>query len=85
MNDTPKHWLVRPENIRRLWLVFIVILAVTVVAELFIDVHPVFELEHVFAFNAIFGFLACIGMVLGAKVLGVLLKRPDTYYRDDPS
>ena len=31
---------------------------------------------------ALFGFLACVGMVLFAKLLGVFLKRRDDYYED---
>jgi UPF0716 family protein affecting phage T7 exclusion len=33
-----------------------------------------------FGFAAWFGFLACVGLVALAKALGVILKRPDTYY-----
>lgn len=77
-----KHWLVRPENIRLLWRLFIVILALTVVAELPIEGHPYFGIDGWFAFYAVFGFIACVGMILFAKALGLLLKRPDDYYDD---
>ena len=33
-------------------------------------------------FGAVFGFLSCVLMVLFAKALGVLLKRPNDYYRE---
>ena len=43
--------------------------------------HPAhFEVESWPAFFAVFGFLACVAMVLGSKLLGMLLKREDTYY-----
>ena len=84
MNGEPrKHWLVRPENIRKLWIVFIVILALTVIAKLFVESHPYFDIEHVFGFNAWYGFAACVAMIVAAKALGVLLKRKDTYYDGD--
>lgn len=76
-------WLYRPASIRVLWIVFAVILAATVVAQFFIHLHPHFEAESWFAFNAIFGFLSCVAMVVCAKLLGFLLKRPDDYYDPD--
>ena len=48
--------------------------------ELWITSEPHFEIERVFAFNALYGFLACAVMILAAKALGLWLKRPDTYY-----
>jgi hypothetical protein len=85
MNDKP-HWLDEPRNVRRLWRGFLVVLALTVLAELLVHLHPHFEIESVFGFNAWFGFLACAAMIVAAKALALLLKRPDTYYdgpRDD--
>jgi predicted membrane metal-binding protein len=63
------HWLARPSTIRLLWRGFIVVLVLTVLTE--------------FGFGAWFGFLACAVLILGAKALGALLKRPDGYY-DEP-
>jgi len=74
------HWLSRPETIRRLWIVFIAVLAATLVAEAFVHLHPRFRLEGWFGFHAAYGFLSCVAMVLFAKLLGVFLKRPDDYY-----
>lgn len=83
MNTPQKHWLVRRETITKLWIVFIVILALTVIAGLFVDIHPHFGIEDTFGFNAWYGFATCVAMVFGAKVLGVLLKRKDDYYDRD--
>ena len=69
-----------PETVRRLWVVFAVVLAVTVAAEALVHMHPRFRVEGWFGFHAGYGFLACVGMVLFAKGLGFLLKRPDDYY-----
>jgi hypothetical protein len=74
------HWLVRERTIKWLWAVFIAILAVTVLADLVIDHHPYFALDGTFGFGAWFGFITCVAMVVFAKLLGVILKRPDTYY-----
>ncbi len=84
MNGEPrKHWLVRPENIRKLWIGFIVILALTVIAKPLVESHSYFDIEDVFGFNAWYGFAACVTMIVAAKALGVLLKRKDTYYDGD--
>jgi len=74
------HWLRRPRTIRVLWIVFGAILTATVAAEVLVHMHPRFRFESWFAFNAGYGFLVCVGMVLFAKALGMLLRRPDDYY-----
>jgi hypothetical protein len=74
------HWLTRPATIRRLWQVFIAILAATLVAEAFVAHTPHFAVERLFGFYALYGFLACAALILIARVIGLVLKRPDTYY-----
>jgi len=76
-------WLVRPGTIRLLWISFLLVLALTVLASLFTQVHARFGLDGSFAFYAWYGFLTCIGMVLVAKLLGRLLHRKDSYYDRD--
>lgn len=80
-----KPWLERPRTIRLLWIVFIVALALTVLAELFVDRHGVFGIDGTFGFNAWYGLVTCVAMIVAAKALGVLLKRPETYYEADVS
>lgn len=77
------HWLVRPETIRRLWQWGIGVLAVVTLLDLVIDAHPHFDIDGIFGFYAWYGLLTCAAMIVGAKVLGFLLTRPDTYYGDD--
>jgi cytochrome b561 len=74
----------RPGTIRLLWIVFIVVLALTVAAELAVHLHPRFRLERWFGFHAAWGFLSCVGMVLFANLLGLFLRRPDDYYTRRP-
>ena len=76
----PMPWLSRPSSIRTLWIGFAVVLALTVLAQVLVDLHPHFVLDQVFGFHAIFGFVSCVGMVLFAKAIGWLLKRRDDYY-----
>jgi hypothetical protein len=81
--DTSSSWLDQPANVKKLWRGFLVVLALTVVAELVVHLHPHFEIESLFGFAAWFGFGACAAMIAVAKGLALLLKRPDTYYDDD--
>lgn len=77
------HWLDHPDNVRKVWRGFLVVLALTVAIELVVPLHPHFEIEGWFGFHAAYGFLACAAMIIAAKGLALLLKRPDTYYEQD--
>lgn len=81
--SSQSHWLDDPRNVKRVWRWFLALLAATVAAEFLVAPSPHFEVESLPAFNAVYGFLACAAMVLAAKALGAVLKRPDTYYRAD--
>ena len=80
--DESLHWLVRPATIRKLWYGFSAVLAVVVLAQVVIPVKGYFGVDGWFGFGAVYGFVACLLMVLVAKVLGVVLKRPQGYFRD---
>ncbi len=77
-----KHWLTRPETIRKLWWALYGVLAMTVLAQLLFYVKGYFTVDGWFGFGAIYGFLSCLVMVLFAKGLGVFLKRPNDYYAE---
>jgi hypothetical protein len=74
------HWLVRPNTIRWLRIICAVLLAGVVIADAFVAHHAFFGLDGTFGFGAWFGLLSCVGLVVLAKALGAVLKRPDTYY-----
>ena len=82
MNEPKKHWLMRAESIRLLWKWFIAILAVAVFSEFLIHKHEHFAIDGTFGFHAWYGFVTCAAMVVGAKVLGYVLKRGEDYYDD---
>jgi hypothetical protein len=72
-----------PSTIRLLWIASLVVLALLVVADLLVEHHPHFGVDGGFAFHAWYGFGVCAAMVLVSKfVIGLLLKRRDTYYDD---
>ncbi len=74
------HWLYRAENRPRLWGAGSCVLILVVLAELLLDRHGHFGIDGWFGFQAVYGFLTCVGMVVLAKLLGLLLKRRDDYY-----
>lgn len=75
-------WLARPSTIRLLWWVFAVVLAVSVAVQLMFKVKGYFGVDGWLGFGAVYGFLACLAMVLFAKLLGWLLKRNEDYYQE---
>lgn len=81
--DEKPHWLDQPRNVKLLWRGFLVVLVLTVLAEFLVPMHPHFAIESIFGFNAWYGFLVCALMIVVAKGLALLLKRPDTYYGKD--
>lgn len=84
MNDEKElHWLVRPSTIRKLWIGSGVVLTLMVLAQTVIYVKGYFGFDAWFGFGAIYGFVSCLLMVLVAKLLGLILKRPQDYY-DEP-
>ena len=79
-NEKQIHWLVRPATIRKLWFGFSAVLVLVVLAQTVIYIKGYFGVDAWFGFGAVYGFASCLLMVLLAKVLGVLLKRPQDYY-----
>jgi hypothetical protein len=75
-----QNWFYKKSSIKKLWIGSGITLTLTVAAEFFIKLHPHFEVESYFGFHALYGFLACVVMVVFAKVLGFLIKRKDDYY-----
>ena len=61
---------------------FIAVLAASMLAELLIEKQPHFDPERFFGSYALYGFAACAVLILAAKAIGAVLKRPDSYYDD---
>ena len=53
-----------------------VLLAIDVI----VPKHGPFPIEHAFGFYGLFGFIACVVLVLVAKQLRRVLMRPEDYY-----
>lgn len=85
MSEKDKHWLYRTANRSKLWIMLIVLLVVSLIPEFFIHHHPHFDedvtrIDTTWGFFAWYGFLSGVAIMVGAKLLGIFLKRKDTYY-----
>lgn len=80
MRADRRYWLDDPGNVtqlyRSLWATGLLLLA----AELFLHRHEDFGFATLFGFYAFYGFFACVALVLAAKALRRVLKRPEDYY-----
>lgn len=74
------YWLARPATIQFLWKLFIASLVLVVLGDLAVEHHPTFGIDGTFGFGAWFGAISCVVLIAAARAIGVLLKRPDTYY-----
>lgn len=79
MNER-RWWLDDPKNVDKVFYALCVLCALSVIADLFYDKHGHFTWENWLGFHAGYGFVACVGLVLAAKQLRKLVKRPEDYY-----
>lgn len=79
-SDIGKGWLERPRTVNGIVYALYAICALTVLLEFAVHRHETLDFAGWFAFYAGFGFVACVGLVLAAKGLRRLLKRPEDYY-----
>ena len=77
-----KHWLLRPANIRRLIWLAAALLAAVALLDFAIEPHGAFGIDGTVFFYSWYGFATCVGMVVFAKLVGIFLKRQDSYYDD---
>lgn len=82
MNDKV-HIFDKPQNVRRVLWALVAICIVTIGADFVYHRHIVHPWEGVWGFYAIYGFVACVVLVLVAKELRKLLMRAEDYYDRD--
>ena len=87
MTSEKKHLFDQPRNVRRLIWVFFVLCALLLGLELLFHRHlcfdeGVFPVEGWFGFYAIYGFVACVLLVLTATQMRKVLMRREDYYEN---
>ncbi len=78
--DEKKYFLDDPRNVQRLLYVFYLICALSIFAEFFIKRYVDHPWEALFGFYGIYGFFACIFLVLVATQVRKLIMRREDYY-----
>jgi len=72
-----------PRAVRIFWVVSAIILVVLAFADVVVHHHEHFGIDGTPGFYSLYGLGACIVMVIVSKfVVGLVLKRRDTYYDD---
>lgn len=71
----------KPKNVKRFFVLFFIILGVFLAADFVTAKHGEFAWENWPGFYAVFGFVAFVILVFGAKyILRPLVKRREDYY-----
>ena len=78
--DERRYWLDNPRNVDKLVYGLYGVCALLILIDLLVPKHGPFPIEHYFGFYGIFGFVACVGLVLAAKAMRTILIRPEDYY-----
>ena len=78
-----KHIFDDPKNVKRLLHVFYVLCAALLIADAFFHRHVAHPWENLPGFYGLYGFGACVLLVLIAKELRKILMRGEDYYDRD--
>lgn len=76
------HIFDNPRNVQRLIYALYAACGISVIAEFFIHRHVDHPWEALWNFYSVYGFVACVFLVLAAKALRVLIMRREDYYDD---
>ncbi len=77
-----KHVFDNPRNVKLVVCGLFAICGLSVVAEFFVHRHMDHPWESLFNFYSIYGFVACVMLVLIAKMLRYFIMRKENYYDD---
>lgn len=80
MSAERTRWLDHPGNVTRLYRALWAIAALLFAADWIVHRHEDVSFAALPAFYAVYGFCACVLLVLAAKGLRRFLKRPEDYY-----
>ena len=80
MEKEKRYWLDHKRNVTKVYRSVWALCALLLLAEFDIAKHGEFPIEDWFGFHGLFGFVACVGLVLTAKALRRILMRPEDYY-----
>ncbi len=73
-------WLDKRKNIILLVRILLAASFILLCLDFFFERHSYFNWEGLFGFYGFYGFIACVGLVLAAKILRNLIMRPENLY-----
>ena len=82
MDKENQHFLDKPGNLKRLFAVFLAVCAGLVLFDFVHTRHVIHEWEGLWGFYALFGFVACVILVLAAKEMRKAVMRKEDHYDD---
>ena len=68
MTKEKPHWLDDKRNVKRIIYALYFVCAALFMSDFFYHKHVVFSFDSWFGFYAIYGFVMCVGLVIGAKL-----------------
>lgn len=75
-----RYWLDRPENVARLYRALWILGGFLALLDLIFHRHAEAGFDGLFGFYALYGFIACVALVLTAKLLRRIVMRPEDHY-----
>ena len=80
--DEKTYFFDKPENVKRVLNVFYTLCVILVLADFVVHRHIGLVWENIPAFYAIYGFVACVALVVVAKLIRKIVMRKEDYYND---
>ena len=75
-------WVDKPGGANKIFWALAALCFVLFLADFTYEKHSYFEMEHLPGFYGFFGFVSFTGLILVAKALREIIKRPENFYGD---
>lgn len=75
-------WVDRPGSVRKIIIALTLVCAVLFLLDFTYTKHAHFDVEYIPGFYGIYGFVMFTGLIIAAKILRSIIKRPEDYYGD---
>jgi len=80
MSNGENSFFDHPKNVDRIIRILVFLCVCTVIADFFYRKHGEYHFQEWVGFDAIYGFVSCVLLVLAAKQLRKILMRDEDYY-----